>query len=257
MRIAYIKTSAVLTTREMLRNRFAVTLLITIPALFFTIVWLTTGEHPVMFNLASVADNTVIEVSARNQSLVFIGVAAIGLITSFLAMNLMQKNSDVNRRLVLCGFHPSELVLAKLLVLFVVVFVVAFYLGALLLVFFRPAHFLSLVLGFALAGLVHSCYGLLVGSLVKRELEGILLIVLLVNIDAGWLQNPLYYAEAHNRAIIRFLPAYFPSQASIVSAFTDHSISGPLSGSIGYAATLLAVSILIYFRKMRIGGYKP
>ncbi|MCA1625605.1 MAG: ABC transporter permease [Acidobacteria bacterium] len=252
MRLTYIKTSAVMTMREMARNRFALILLFTIPVLFFTLVSLTMGDNLVAFKLASISEETIVEVSAQKQSLIFIGVAAVGLLTSFLAMNLIQKDSDVNRRLILCGYRPSELIFAKLVVLLCVVVLISCYVGAILMLFFRPENFPFVILGFALAGFVHSCYGLLVGAIVRREMEGILLIVLLVNIDSGWLQNPIFYAEAQNKTLIRFLPAYFPSQASIVSAFTDYGISNPIVGSIIYGSGLLLISLAIYFWRMKI-----
>ena len=252
MRLSYIKVSGVMTIKEIVRNRFALILLLTIPALFFALVWLTTGDNLVAFKLASVSESTVVEVSSRQESLIFIGVAAVGLLASFLAMNLIQRNSDVNRRLIVGGYHPAELIAAKLSVLICVVAVISVYIGIVLSLLFQPRHFGFVILGFALAGFVHACYGLLVGALVRRELEGMLLIVLLVNIDAGWLQNPIFYAEAHNKELIRYLPAYFPSQASIVSAFTDHSIAGPLVGSLVYGVGLLTVALIIYFLRMRI-----
>jgi ABC-2 type transport system permease protein len=118
--------------------------------------------------------------------------------------------------------------------------------------FFQPERFVLVVLGFMLAGYVYGCYGLLVGSILKRELEGVLLIVLVANIDAGWLQNPIYYADAQNKMIIRRLPAYFPSQVSMTAAFTDHSILNPLIGSVVYGSILLLGALLIYFWRMRI-----
>jgi len=252
MRLSYIKTDSLMTMRAMMRNRFALVVLLTIPALFFTLVWLTTGDHPVIFRLASVSDETAIEVGARDESLVFVGVAVVGLLSSFLAMNLVQKNTEENRRLILCGFHPAELVVAKLLGMIVVVAAISLYVGLMLSLFFRPLHFVSLVIGLALSGFVHACYGLLVGTVMRRELEGVLLIVLLVNIDAGWLQNPLYYAEAHNKALIRYLPAYFPSQASIASAFTDHSTADARIGSLVYGGALLSGALAIYFYRMKV-----
>ena len=252
MRLSYIKTGGGMTLKEMARNRFALILLVTIPVLFFTLVSMTMGDNLVVFKLASISEDTIVEVSARKQSLIFIGVAAVGLLTSFLAMNLIQKESDVNRRLVLCGYRPSELILAKLGVLLCVVVLISAYVGALLLLFFRPENLAFMILGLVLAGFVHACYGLLVGALVRRELEGVLLIVLLVNIDSGWLQNPIFYAEAQNKFLIRFLPAYFPSQASMVSAFTDHPISGPVAGSVIYGSGLLLIALAIYFRRMKI-----
>ncbi|MCA1590216.1 MAG: ABC transporter permease [Acidobacteria bacterium] len=241
-----------MTAKEVLRNRFALVLLFTIPGLFFVLIWLTTGDNNVAFRLASVSEETLIEVGARDQSLVFVGVATVGLVTAFLAMSLIQKKSDVNRRLVLCGFYPSELLLGKLSVLFVVSVVIATYVAALLTLFFSPEHFLWLVAGFIASGFVHTCYGLLVGGAVKRELEGVLLIVLLVNIDAGWLQNPVFYAGAQNQKLIRMLPAYSPSQSSIIAAFTDHSVTGPILTSALYGSLLLIVALGVYFWTMRL-----
>jgi len=257
MRLARIRTSAALTTVELVRNRFAICLLLVIPGLFFELVRLTTANSPIIFRLASVSENAVIQVNARQESLTFIAVAAAGLLASFLALNVIQRHSGANRRLVLCGYHPGELVLAKLFALLCAVALIACYVAAILRLFFAPRHFLLFVLGIVLAGFVHACYGLLAGAIVQRELEGILLIVLLVNIDAGWLQNPIFYAYAQNKLLIRRLPAYFPSQATVVSAFTDHSIAKPLMGSLVYGGILLLSALLVYLYRMRVGRRRP
>ena len=238
--------------RELMRSRIALILLLLIPTLFNLLIVLTTTDRPLAFKLASVSEETFLQVSERRESLIFIGGAAVGLLTSFLALSLIQKHAEVNRRLVLCGYKPWELIASKLAVLLCVVVLVACYAAAILRLFFQPERFAFVVLGFMFAGYVYGCYGLLVGSILKRELEGVLLIVLLANIDAGWLQNPIYYADAQNKMIIRRLPAYFPSQVSMVSAFTDHSIFNPLIGSVVYGSILLLGALLIYFWRMRI-----
>ena len=75
---------------------------------------------------------------------------------------------------------------------------------------------------------------------------------LLTNIDVGWLQNPIYYADAQNQALIRHLPAYFPSQVSMVSAFTDYSILFHVLGGVTYGVVLLVLALLIYTLRMRL-----
>src|SRR5690606_12197025 len=116
----------------------------------------------------------------------------------------------------------------------------------------HPVDHSSLFIGsLMLTGGVYGCYGLAAGSLIKGELEGILLLVLLVNIDAGWLQNPLFYAEAQNQGIIRLLPAYYPSQSAIITAFTDHSPWRASGYSMLYGAVFLLLSMLIFFLEMR------
>jgi hypothetical protein len=137
------------------------------------------------------------------------------------------------------------------LTLGVVITSVSLYVGAMILLFFRPERFELLLAGFALEGYVYGCYGLLVGTIVRRELEGILLVVLLANIGVGWLQNPLFYAEAQNQVIIRALPAFFPSQVSMIAAFTDHAVTRPLLGGFAYGTVLLALATLLYWLRMR------
>lgn len=238
--------------RELMRNRVALILLFGIPTLFYALIVLTTTDRILAFKLAAISEEMLIEVSERSESLIFIGLASIGLLTSFLALNLIQKHSNVNRRLVLCGYRSSELITSKLAVLLCAIILIGCYVTALLLLFYQPKHLISVIIGFMLGGYVYGCYGLLVGTIFKRELEGILFVVLLVNIDAGWLQNPIYYADAQNKAIIRHLPAYFPSQTCMVSAFTDNSILAPLIWSIVYGSFLLLAALIIFWWKMRV-----
>lgn len=255
MRWSYIKTGWVMTARALLRSRTVLLLLFVIPTLFYALIILTTKtDHRIAFRLASVSSEAFIQASQRYEALIFIGLTAVGLLTSFLALHLIQKQARVNRRLVLCGYRPSELIASKLTVLLCVIFVVAWYVALMLPLFFAPNRFVLVALGFMLGGYVYGCYGLLVGSIFKRELEAIFFIILLANLDAGWLQNPIYYAEAQNQAIIRHLPAYFPSQVSMVSAFTDYPITNALIGGIGYGSLLLLAAMLIFWLRMKMRG---
>ena len=77
------------------------------------------------------------------------------------------------------------------------------------------------------------------------------MIVLLVNIDVGWLQNPLFYEGAQNQEVIRYLPAYFPSQASLIAAFTDYGVSHAIGSAYLYGAGFLLLSLLIYYKTMK------
>jgi hypothetical protein len=252
MRLRYIKAGWWMSLRELLRSRIALLLLFLIPTVFYAIILLTTTHKVIAFKLASVSEDMLIQVSQRHEALIFIGLAAVGLLMSFFALNLTQRHAAVNRRLLLCGFETSELILSKFAVLIGLILIIGSYISLLLLLFFRPSRLALVLIGFMLAGYVYGCYGLLVGALFKRELEGILFIVLLANIDAGWLQNPIYYAEAQNKVIIRHLPAYFPSQVSMASAFTEHSILNPLLGSLIYGSLLLLAAMAIFWWRMRI-----
>lgn len=252
MRASRIFTSLSMILRMLLRRRIVLILLAVIPVVFMGTVALTTSTRLVPFRLASLDEKVFIQVSEKEISLLFFAVACTGFLLAYLAMNLIQKNSKINRRLIICGYKPPELLLSNLFSLCLMIFLIATYVGLLTSVFFTSDHLGSMIFGLVLTGFVYGCYGLAIGSLVEGELEGILLIVLLVNIDAGWLQNPLFYAEAQNQAIIRYLPAYFPSQTAIISAFSDYSGIQASLNSLLYGSGFLVLSMLVFSIKMRI-----
>ena len=237
--------------KALIRRPIVPILLFVVPATFFIVIYFTTSEREVPFRVASLAERVIIQVSERNSSLIFFAIASVGFLASYLALTLIQKNVSINRRIIICGYHPVTILISHLLVLLVLIIVVSIYVGLSLLLFFSPSNLLLVIVGLILSGWVYGCYGLLVGSLIRGELEGILLIVLLANIDAGWLQNPLFYAEAQNQVIIRYLPAYFPSQTSILSAFSDYNIIGEIASSILYGLVFFILSVGIYYMKMK------
>ena len=241
-----------MTLKQLARSRIVLVLLLTIPTIFYTLVALTSAKRIVAFRLASVSEETFVSVSERSEALVFIGLAAVGLLTAFVAMTLVQKSLQVSQRLVLCGYRPAELVASKLGTLVCVIIVVGTYACAALPLFFRPTRLPGTLLGFLLGGWVYGCYGLLVGAAVRRELEGVLCVALLANVDVGWLQNPLYYSEAQNRALIRWLPAYFPSQVTMVSAFSEHSIERALVGALAYGTVFLCAAMTLFWSRTRV-----
>ena len=124
--------------------------------------------------------------------------------------------------------------------------------GSAILLIFQPQDSTGMILGFLFTGITYGSYGILIGSLVKGELEGTLLVILLANIDAGWLQNPLFFAEARNKFIIQLLPAYHSSQISIAATFTNLSLLKPVLASSIYTSSFLGLALLISYYKMRI-----
>jgi ABC-2 type transport system permease protein len=241
------------TGREVLRGRLVLLLVALVPALFFAVAWLTSSTDPVVFQLGSIGDGEgVVRAPQLHEAAVFIGLAAVGVITSFIGLRLVQREVDASRRLVLCGYRASELVAARLAVLMGVVLAVATGVSlALPVVFFAPERPLPVWAAFVVMGWVYGCYGLLVGAVVRGELEGILFVALLSNLDSGWLQNPIWYADAQNREIIRLLPAHLPSQAAMGAAFGAEPVGAALLGGLGYGAGLLVLAAAVFSWRMR------
>ncbi len=238
--------------KMLFRRRIVIISLIVIPVVFLSVVEMTASSKTILFRLASMDEKVFITEIMKSVSLVFFSNTATGFLVSFLALNLIQIDSQVNRRLVICGYHPSELLLSNLLALLLMILSIAVYIGLLINFFVPIEHLPMYILSLMLIGFVYGCYGLTIGSLIKGKLEGVFLIVLLANIDVGWLQNPMYYAEAHNNIFIRYLPAYFPTQSAIIAAFTDYSGTNARLFSILYGSVFLILSLLIFYNKMRI-----
>ena len=252
MRLQRIFTGLLMILKMLFRRKIIIISLLVIPVVFLTIVELTAPTRIIPFRLASLDIHVFLKESLKNIALVFFSVTSSGFLVSLLALNLMQIENEVNRRLVLCGYHPFELMVSNLLALLLAIVIIALYIGTLVTLFIPINHFFWFIIGLILIGFVYGCYGLTIGCLIKGKLEGVFFIVLLANIDAGWLQNPMYYAEAHNNAIIRYLPAYFPSQSAIIAALTDYSGIMPGLYSFLYGSVFLIFSLIIFYNKMKI-----
>jgi hypothetical protein len=251
-----------LTLRQLLRNRLALLLLFVVPGVFFWLVTLTTSpDRSVRFRLASLpasavedptpatvlpvdlleteSSGAVVIVPQQHQALTFIALGAVAVVIGFLGMSILQRGGEAYRRLVRCGFGPLALILASLGALLCATIAVSVFVALLLRWYFAPARFGGVVAALIACGWVYGSYGLLIGALFRRELIGALFVVVLTNVDVSWLQNPLLYAEASNQALIRAMPAYFPSQAAMASAFTEVGVGRLLLKGLAYGVPFL------------------
>lgn len=251
MRVAYVGTSAAMTARELMRKRLVLVLALAVPAVFFAAVFATTGDGLVPITLAAAAGRVTL-VGERRQSLLFMSIAATGVISAFFASSLIQRQLDANRRLVLCGYRAVELITARLAVLLGIIAATALYTWLTLAVFSSPRFPPGVLLGLTVGAFVHGCYGLLVGTLFRRELESIFALLVLINIDAGWLQNPIYYQNARSKWLIEALPAHYPSQIAYLSAFTSDRVGALVAYGLAYGAVFLVAALALYTMRMRV-----
>jgi hypothetical protein len=105
--------------------------------------------------------------------------------------------------------------------------------------------------GFLLITVIYGAYGGIVGVLSRSFMPALLLIALLADLDAAWLQNPVYYSAAQESAIIHWLPAFYPCQAVFSSAFTTRINSMAFSGAFIWAGAMVALLILAVHLRMR------
>ena len=251
MRWKRFRTSLSMHFRILTRQKIVLILLVTIPSLFIFVVQLTASARDVFFQVGIAATKTMVKATESNVSLIFVSMATIGFLSSFVALSLVQKYKIVNRRLVICGYHPAELMSSALAVIFFVILLLVSCIGISVLFFFKPLHFLPMLSGMLLLGLIYAGYGMLAACIIDGALEGTLTVILLANIDAGWLQNPLFFAGARNKLVIQLLPAYHPGQLSIGAAFTNEPVQTSVFISIAYLLFFFGAAMLISWYNMR------
>jgi hypothetical protein len=257
-------TAARLLMKDLLRRRIALLLLFVVPALFDAVVLATTASREVDVVLASLVEDytktgtSLDQLAAafhddgsrtldeRKLSLVFLGAAAVSFLACFLAFNLVHKRRDVDARLVHAGYRAHEVLVAKLIVLLGLVALLAVYETLILSPWVVPKHVGGVALGLFFGGLIYGCLGMLVGALVRHELEGVFLIVFLTNIDAGWLENPIYFAHSQSKSLIEALPGHGPVQLAVVHAFTDDAPRGAIARAVLWSALALGASLFAF-----------
>lgn len=236
---------------DLLRRRLTLLIIFIIPVMFNAVILIITSdqEDPVVFGILS--DNSIRMVSRQSLSFVYMGCAAVSFLTSFLAFNLVFKRVKVDQRLSNCGYLPIEILASKLLALIGLVLAISIYESLITLLFLDPLHYGRFLSGFILAGLIYSCYGLLIGAISKHELEGIFLIILVANIDIGWLQNPMYFSESTNQQVIKSMPGFLPTQLANIGAFTNEFAIITIWGSILYALIFLFAAIFVFWLRIK------
>jgi hypothetical protein len=257
MRAAYIAMASAMTVRELARKRLVLGLALCVPVVFFAVAFATESNQLARVVLAAAAESAR-SVEELDLSLLFVSIASSGLVSAFFASSLIQRQRDANRRLVLCGFRASELIAARLVVLLGIIVGTTLHtgLGLELLrrlgLFSDPRFPAGVLLGIAASAFVYGCYGLLVGTLFRQELESIFAILVLINIDAGWLQNPIYYRNAGSKWLIEALPAHSPSQIAYLSAFTSERIGSLVAWALAYGTALLLAALALYAKHMQV-----
>jgi ABC-2 type transport system permease protein len=128
---------------------------------------------------------------------------------------------------------------------------VAGYTAAVLLLFWRPglAGWLAILAAFAVIALTYGALGLLLGVLVKGDLEGFFLIIMGSLMDT-FLQNPLGNPIA-NKPILEWFPSFGPMQFAAGGAFGHAVLWGHLALGLAWAAAFTLAGLVIFRLRTR------
>ena len=197
--------------RNQTRNRFATLLLIMFVPVWYLLIM--AGHRPLTFRLF--ATGQILAVDGGHLTLISAGLNAVTMIVGFAVFDAIRKSMTFDRRLVFAGYRQTTLIATKVLAIAVVATAVAGYTAAVLLAYWRPgpAGWSAIFAGFGVIALTYGSFGLLLGVLVKNDLEGFFLIIM-IGLTDTFLQNPLGNPLA-NKPILQWFPSFAPMQFAV------------------------------------------
>lgn len=240
-----------LTFKELIRNKLGLVLIFVIPTLFLAVVEWTSGSGTFPIKLFFFKHVTQVSINTRDMSLVFMAAAIGGFLMSYYAVLLFHKDFEYFRYCIHMKLSPLTFIASRFCFFFSLVAVLGIYTTLLIRSLMSFTQIISALIGFILLGAIYGAYGGIVGILSKDFMTAMLFVALLANIDAGWLQNPVFYSTAQQSEVIRWLPAFFPCQFIFSSIFSGKTNLWAALMSLLYATVLFGILFLAVRYKIK------
>jgi hypothetical protein len=237
-----LDTAIRLSLAGQVRNRFAWILLVAFVPVWYLLIGSMISHTGVAFRLR--ATGATVTVDGHNLTLITAGLSSITLITGFVVFATVRRARAFDRRLVLSGYRPSALIAAKTCGALVQAVAIGAYAAVVMLFFWRPAGLWAIAVTFMLAAATYAALGLLIGVLVRGDLEGFFLIIMIAMLDT-FLENPVDNPLA-NKPMLEFFPSYGPTQFAAAGAFHHQALAGMAVVSLAWTAVfaLLGLAVL-------------
>lgn len=237
--------------REYRRTTILLEILVLAPADVIVLLSLVVPTTETTFQLASGATVTASYAGVVGSLMTPVAGAIIGGITGLF---VMRSTRETDERLVIAGYRPYQVILARLGMLGSIgVLVTVVSVGILLamgviVTGFTPALLGWFALATLLAVLVYGMVGVLAGS-VLDTLPGIYFMLFVPTIDLMLLQNPL----AHDRPVIAtYLPGHFPMQLAINAALTGTIEIEAVVWSLVMLAVVTVLAMAAFYRSLHV-----
>jgi hypothetical protein len=196
--------------RDLSRRRAALGFLIALPLVFYAVGAGHEGPHAVETGTIATA----------------FSIVGAGIFTEL-------AGRAVDPRLLLAGFRPGDLLAGRLLVLAAISVPILLGTAAVMTVVSHPDHSGMLVVAALAVGVVGVPLGLVIGLLVPRDLEAVLLLIGIVGV-----QLSLDRTQSVNLA----LPFGGPRRLVEAAVGEPHSVAGGVALTLVYASGLLVVA---------------
>jgi ABC-2 type transport system permease protein len=241
-----LDTAIRLSLAGQVRNRFAWILLVVFVPVWYVLLGSMFAHNGAAFRLR--ATGTTVIVDGHNLTLISAGLNSITLLTAFVVFAAVRRARFTDRRLVLSGYRPAALIAAKTSAALIQAVAVGAYAAIVLLFFWRPANAWTVAVTFMLAAATYAAFGLLIGVLVRGDLEGFFLIIMISLLDT-FLQDPVGNPLA-NKPLLEFFPSYGPTQFAVAGAFDHRVLAGMAAMSLAWTAAFALAALAVMRLRM-------
>ncbi len=227
--------------REYRRNRVLWALLIVVPAVFIGMTIMVTVDKPGTISLVEGARRFTAVLSERRMHAATMVPVTSAFLAGLTGLFVGTGSMDGDRRLVLAGFRPREVLAGRLVVISAATFLATVVAIAVSAAWYPPRQWVIFAGANFLIALTYATFGVLVGPITGR-LGGLYLILLLAFIDVGLGQNVMF--PSGPPAWGAFFPARGASRVLIDGAFTNRfdQFGFLLLGIVWLAAFAVAAS---------------
>jgi ABC-2 type transport system permease protein len=241
-----LDTAIRLSLAGQVRNRFAWILLVAFVPVWYLLIGSMIAHHGVGFSLQATGATLVVD--GHNLTLITAGLSSITLITGFVVFAAVRRTRAFDRRLVLAGYRPAALIAAKTGGALVQAVAIGAYATIIMLFSWRPAGVWAVAVTFMLAAATYAALGLLIGVLVRGDLEGFFLIIMVSLLDT-FLENPVDNPLA-NKPILEFFPSYGSTQFAAAGAFHHQVLASMAAVSLGWTAAFAVLGLIVLRLRM-------
>lgn len=203
--------------REYRRNTALWVLLVGLPLYFITVSIAVTPDDPAPVELVEHGRRAITILPMTDVHGALMVAITVAFLAGLAGLFIVLGSAEADRRLVIAGFRPREVLAARLGVIALAAMLVSAVSLAVTAASFEPQVWVTFALATVVVALTYAMIGVVVGPLVGR-LGGLYLMFLLPFLDVGLAQNIMFDAAPPSWATV--MPAHGAVRVLVDGAFT-------------------------------------
>jgi ABC-2 type transport system permease protein len=242
MRTSHVRTAVATGLREYARTPVLIALLLIAPAYLIGLFGYAAPNTPVPVEIPNGGQVMV----PLADMLTILGVVLVAaMVGGLVGLFVVQSATEADGRLVIAGFDPVSLLLARGALLAVAATTTVGISMVVTVALFTPANVLGLAVAGFLTALIYSLVGVIVGTQVDR-LAGVWILLFAPLLDVVLFQNPL---ATETKTFATVLPSHATMRFAVDAALEPGLKWTPIVTATGYLAILTAVAAFLYAKK--------